>query len=179
MTTITTATSTSTVAFNDLAETWSQWTRDTITYTSVSNEPPTEEQLAAQLRRQEERDRTWTEQQRRINLARQSAEELLLSCLTPEQAALYTTDRRFIVDSELGNVYEINCNGISGNVHLLDNQGRRVASCCIHPTGLPAPDVWLAQKLMLETDERSFSRIANITRHTNEARNILANIMAA
>lgn len=52
--------------------------------------------------------------------------------------------------------------GVAGNVSLLGPDGRAVKSFCAHPDGVPSPDVMLSQKLMLETNEDMFLRIANV-----------------
>jgi hypothetical protein len=53
--------------------------------------------------------------------------------------------------------------GRAGNV-LLFKDGRAVKKFCIHPAiACPDEDTMLAQKLLLETDEKEFLRIANHT----------------
>ncbi len=90
------------------------------------------------------------------------AESLLLSALTPDQTKDFRKTSEFTVISKDGKrTYRITY-GIAGNVILIE-KGKPVARYCIHPTGIPTEDVMLAQKLMLETDEESFLRIANRT----------------
>ncbi len=90
------------------------------------------------------------------------AESLLLSALNPIQAKDFRTTREFTVISKDGKrTYRITY-GIAGNVILIE-KGKPVARYCIYPIGIPIEDVMLAQKLMLETDEESFIRIANRT----------------
>lgn len=90
------------------------------------------------------------------------AEALLVSSLNPEQAAEFREWRSFTLHSKDGKrTYRITY-GIAGNVFEVE-RGQAIASYCIHPTGVPTEDVMLAQKLMLETDEESFLKIANKT----------------
>lgn len=51
--------------------------------------------------------------------------------------------------------------GISRNVRLLDERGNVLRTYCAHPDGVPTEDVMLAQKLLLETDEDAFLKVAN------------------
>lgn len=100
-------------------------------------------------------------QQRRVGVTSR-AEALLLSGLSLEQAESLRKYQYFLVSSKDGKrLYRISY-GIAGNIHLIE-KGRPVAQYCIHPVGVPTEDVMLAQKLMLETDEESFLRIANRT----------------
>ncbi len=86
----------------------------------------------------------------------------MLSALNPIQAKDFRTTREFTVISKDGKrTYRITY-GIAGNVILIE-KGKPVARYCIYPIGIPIEDVMLAQKLMLETDEESFIRIANRT----------------
>ena len=49
-----------------------------------------------------------------------------------------------------------------GTERRLGEDGREVASYCIHPDeAIPAGDLALAKKLLLESDEAAFRRIAN------------------
>jgi len=89
------------------------------------------------------------------------AEELLRSCLSREQDEDLT--RRGWFDVPVGDrTYRVK-RGSAGNVFLLGQDGSEVEKYCIHPRGVPAADAMLAQKLLLETDERKFRSVANIT----------------
>lgn len=93
--------------------------------------------------------------------AAERAETILREHLTPAQRRSLDERGWFRVESEQGNLYRIE-RGMSGNVKAIDRRGRATARFCIHPTdGSPSPDVMLAQKLLLETDEAAFLRIAN------------------
>lgn len=119
------------------------------------------EQVAAAAHRVEEQRRTEEEQR----VARARAEELLLDNLTDEQQADYQETQSFRVISADGErVYRVK-RGWSGNVELIRPDGRVAARYCIHPREwVPEQDNMLAQKLLLETDEQAFLRIANATR---------------
>lgn len=116
---------------------------------------PTSEQVAILQARLE------LQQQRRVEVTSR-AEALLVSSLNPEQAAEFIKQRQFTLHSRDGKRTYIITYGIAGNVFEVE-RGRAIASYCIHPTGVPTEDVMLAQKLMLETDEESFLKIANRT----------------
>ncbi len=96
--------------------------------------------------------------------AERRATELLLDHLDAQQIADFKRARRFVVHSRDGErAYRIQY-GKQGNVYLLDKDRRTpVASYCIHPdiNCCPTEDVMLAQKLLLEADEKEFLRIAN------------------
>ncbi len=92
--------------------------------------------------------------------------------LTAEQRKTYEERRYFDVDIN-GKTYRI-LHGTHGNVRLLepsivttpDGQTPTLVervSYCAQPDGVPTEDAMLAQKLMLETDERKFLEIANWT----------------
>lgn len=91
------------------------------------------------------------------------AEQLLLDSLNPAQRVMYEQAKKFIVEGgETGTKYEIR-HGRSVNIHRLDDSGKTVDRLCAHPVlDVPDGDTMLAQKLMLETCERDFLRIANV-----------------
>jgi hypothetical protein len=91
------------------------------------------------------------------------AKALLIDNLDNEQRAQFTKDRHFIVHSrDRQRRYRVE-QGFAGNVKLLRQDGKAIASFCIHPDDrrIPAEDVMLSQKLLLETAEEEFLRIAN------------------
>ena len=151
---------------------WYYWTVGTSTdavlaqvnaIRGVSREPTAEERAewaraqAEQAARDEQRRREQQEAQER-------AERLLRECLDAIQQAALDAERAFLVEVKSGRRYRIK-RGQAGNVFELDQAGREVSRFCIHPTEfVPDPDVMLAQKLLLETDEAAFRRIANVTR---------------
>jgi hypothetical protein len=140
----------------------SNWQTATITYGAgdcyvVTNwpEPETEEQRT-------ERERAWAESEAKRMAVAARAEELLLSVLTDKQKESYKKEKLF--DVEIADkVYRLRDRQ---RAQLLKN-GKPIVEYCIHPSyehGLPAEDVLIAQKLLLETDETAFLRIANHTR---------------
>ncbi len=97
-----------------------------------------------------------------IITARERALTLLLDHLTPAQRFQYETVHSFDVEVN-GRRYRIS-SGWSGNVKRLNESGGWIESLCIHfDRSMPIPDLMLAQKLMLETNEAEFRRIANIS----------------
>jgi len=91
--------------------------------------------------------------------ARARAERLLRSHLSPDQVRDLDQHNWFEVHVA-DRVYRL-LRGRMGNVRLMCD-GKAVAQFCIHPkTDVPDADTMLAQKLMLESDEESFLRIAN------------------
>jgi len=113
---------------------------------------------AGRRARQREHDR-WRETQQ---AARRRAVELLESWLTPGQLADFREHRRFEVVSDTGTRWRINCSGQAGNVERLDEAGEWESTWCAHPPGgLPDADAWLAQRLILQTDEAAFLAVAN------------------
>jgi hypothetical protein len=91
------------------------------------------------------------------------ARGLLHSMLSAEQRAEFDIHHRFHVNGSRGRRYCIQANGQSGNVELLDAQGKLQARLCAHPRGyLPDPDAWLAQMLEIATDEDHFLLTANV-----------------
>ncbi len=99
-----------------------------------------------------------------IITSRDRAVQLLMDHLTPRQKEQYKRTGTFDVEVN-GRRYCI-YSGWSGKVKLMDKDDRLLESLCIHFNNgsmVPIPDLMLAQKLMLETDETEFRRIANIT----------------
>ncbi|MEN3349963.1 MAG: hypothetical protein V7632_3598 [Bradyrhizobium sp.] len=86
---------------------------------------------------------------------------LLSAWLSPEQRAQFNKHNRFdVIGSESGKRYRI-CYGTSTNVYEIDGRDRVVLGWCFRPVGsLVAGDVMLAQKIALETDERSALLVA-------------------
>lgn len=94
--------------------------------------------------------------------ALQRANDLLMMCLSGRQRSDWRKHSFFEVRSQSGKTFRIT-NGYSMNVHELDENGRAVRTHCIVPKGVevPVPDQLLMQKLMLETNEAEFMRVAN------------------
>ena len=126
------------------------------------------EKRAVAQRRKEAEKRLFTE------TSKERARHLLSSMLSPEQREEFQEDDCFhlrVIDGKSGEerVYRID-QGFQGNVKLLGPDGRPVKSYCIHAKTtddegrrLPNEDHMLAQKLLLQTDEESFLKIANMS----------------
>lgn len=133
---------------------WTQWNT---TYEETAEQQAEREQRQAQA---ELRARQAGEARVKAN---DRAKELLLSLLTPAQAATYAEHGWFEVRGKSGRRWRIRDRGQSGNVDLMPEIGdEREASYCAHPPGsLPAADAHLAQLLYLATDDDEFLRVAN------------------
>lgn len=93
--------------------------------------------------------------------AKARAKELLVKHLTPNQRGEYEQHGCFHVVTRKKHRYLIKQGRIS-NVIRLNKRGKPVRAFCIHPKiFVPDEDTMLTQKLMLETDEDEFLRIAN------------------
>lgn len=115
--------------------------------------------------RQEELARKAAEEKRlkEIADAKVKADVLLKSCLSPQQRE--ELEQRGCFHLLVGEKkYRIE-KGSHGNVKLIDKDGRVKRSFCVQPRGVPDGDTMLAQKLLLETDERQFYKLANVSEH--------------
>ena len=118
------------------------------------------DQEEARLQCEQER----AENQRQKEQAVQVAKGLLEECLSEEQLEMFYDLNCFLVISQSGRLYRIK-KGRMRNIEELDIQDteKSIARLCAHPAmRVPDYDTMLAQKLMLETDEDEFRRIANI-----------------
>ena len=138
---------TGTASTNATVAIWGNWTCYTSGATwAANNVAPAVTQIAPSLE------------------AGQKAETLLRDMLAPEQRYFLDKMSKFVVESELGNRYEIR-RGRMQNVFQLGLDGKPTHKLCAHPADwLPDADTMLAQKLMLESDEQAFRQLANITR---------------
>jgi hypothetical protein len=171
-----------TVSSLTTSPTWTNWNTNTsststvwdywVPYTAISNtghyyytnvvwdswQAPQNVYVPKKSSRQEEDQR---------KLAEERAEELLKEHLTDEQREMYERVKKFHVITEKGKRYEIDCSNKKRmhNVYELDDKGiRKIEHCIYQGNWGPLGDNYLAQKLMLETDEEAFRRIANQTR---------------
>jgi hypothetical protein len=87
--------------------------------------------------------------------------QLLRQWLSPEQIAQYDADGYFdVTGCDSGKRYRIR-HGTSMNVYEIDQAGfPRIGWCFVPNASLVAGDVMLAQKIALETDERSALAVA-------------------
>lgn len=136
---------------------WGMWVNESGTSVTSCNE------LSCATVITELRELTPEELERREQIeADEKAEGLLRSMLTQEQLDQFDAMAAFEVTTERAR-YRIE-RGRSGNVKELDVDGQVVASYCIHPRErVPNADTMLAQKLILESDEAEFLRVANKT----------------
>ncbi len=92
--------------------------------------------------------------------ARERSRQLLLRNLTPAQRAEFERTGTFKVrGGTSGQPYRITY-GTTANIEVLTPSGTVCRRLCAGPVGVPIPAMMLAQKLMLETQEAEFVRIA-------------------
>jgi hypothetical protein len=84
---------------------------------------------------------------------------LLLACLSPAQRLEFERTRSFTVRSQSGRRYRIGF-GTVANIEVLGPGDELLYRLCAKPADLPTPAVMLVQKLMLETREAEFLKIA-------------------
>lgn len=104
---------------------------------------------------------TLAQQAAKTREASARAKKLLLECLSPAQRDQLEKFDYFDVELPNGHAYRIH-RGRSHNVRPLVNGQEADLTLCAHPgPWVPDYDNALAQKLMLEHDERGFLRLAN------------------
>lgn len=126
--------------------------------------PEVQEQLREERAREQARqEAVLQEQERRIAKAakvKKEADErsrdLLLSLLNHAQRQMFEKEGHFDVLGRSGQVYRLRT-GRSINVDLV---GQKQRLCAVVPSELPVYDQLAAQKLMIETNEDQFLRIA-------------------
>ncbi len=176
----TTATTSATTNVFTTDATWLEWIRvqdaaraaevARIGRQTAARVEPTAEQRERwrqeEARRRDEQNRLLREE----NAAKDKAIVLLKSCLTPQQLEEYEKKKHFHL--HVGDrVYRIE-QGSHGNVKLIDKDGKIKRSFCIQPRGVPEGDAMLAQKLLLQTDEKAFYESANVTEYDHEGRHL-------
>lgn len=118
------------------------------------------EQREQWRREEEERERKTREAAKQWEEACARAEILLKSCLTPQQQEELEKRNYFHIEVQ-GKRYRIR-RGRSRNVHEVNAQDQVIKTLCAHPyERVPDADTMLVQKLMLESAEADFLRIAN------------------
>ena len=165
---------------------WTTWTANTTTYDPwehwATADPQQRQQLVeAERARQRQYEVEWrqveTQAAEKQRAATARAYELLDSMLNDAQRRTLKKEGWFDVRSQFGNLYRIH-RGSHGNIERLDPATmERVETWCVQPTGVPAGDAMLIQKLMLETHEEELFRTANVTpiwRHDGLGRGLLA-----
>lgn len=91
--------------------------------------------------------------------ARERALRLLVRSLSPAQRVDFERSKAFEVRGKSGQLYRITY-ATTANIEVVTEAGVVVRRLCAGPVGVPIPAVMLAQKLMLETREAEFLRIA-------------------
>lgn len=141
---------------------WAQWQGGIVsakTKKRAAREQATyDAEVEARRRRYEEECQKATDARLK---AQARARALLMTSLTPAQRESLEKFRFFDIEIS-GKTYRIH-QGTHGNVRQVEN-GREVVTFCAQPEGVPTEDAMLAQKLMLETDEAAFLRVANARR---------------
>ncbi len=140
---------------------WPQWCQggyySTTTVSGGANWPPTETPAQRHDRECARDARIAAER-----AANERAEALLRDHLTAEQAAQLIKADGFDLITDSGKRYRVR-RGYAGNVYLIEGE-HATRRYCIHPDiHVPDADAMLAQKLLLEADEKAFLRIANET----------------
>lgn len=133
----------------------------------VGNHPQLspEEELQAQTRVQQEWQLRAQAEEAERQRARERAAIILREHLTDAQKAELADKRYFTIRTLRPQgeerIYRIH-RGRSRNVEQVDQNGKRLKTLCIHPDiSCPDEDTMLAQKLLLESEEDQFLRIAN------------------
>jgi hypothetical protein len=139
---------------------WVQWTDGTGAFVRSAPRQQTPEERAEEEARQA-RWREIAEQERKAKEAAEArAEKLLLENLSLKQRAEYEQHKHFVIERG-DRRYRVR-RGRTGNVDVIDKDGRVSHRLCAHPApSIPDPDTMLAQKLMLEHDDEAFLRVAN------------------
>lgn len=143
-----------------------RWTPTVYQQAKETPEQIVERRAKEELARQQ-REREAAERRVFTDTAKSRARRLLFSMLNPQQQKQLDEKNYFdlTVYSQDGKsrVYRIE-HGYAGNVKLLGADGQPVKRYCIHADSrLPYEDQMLAQKLLLESNEQDFLKIANMT----------------
>lgn len=140
---------------------WPTWCETMMSSTSTSGviDGTPYRESAKEREAREKRQRKEAEEHK---VAEEKATQLLREHLDEEQRKEHAERKRFFVVSQSGERYEVDCQKRQHNVYRVDAAGKRLIEYCIYQKGeLPLPDNALAQKLLLEHNEREFVRIAN------------------
>ena len=109
---------------------------------------------------QEQFARLSREEDHKRDNAAWKAHELLLRHMTPRQRDDYEWEERFRVTTRRGHRYVIG-KAYCQNVVRVSRRGKPMRVYCLSVAGgVPLGDVLLAQKLMLDADERQFLKVA-------------------
>jgi hypothetical protein len=103
-----------------------------------------------------ERDRNYAAVRK---AAAERAEKLLEACLTSGQRDQLKKNGWFVVHSKSGRAYQIR----RGRARNIVEVNTRRTYCCHPIDNVPDADTMLAQKLMIESAEEDFLRLANVS----------------
>lgn len=132
------------------AEYWYRW---------VNHQEETAEQRAERRRIQAQHDQRARDYAAVRKAAAERAERLLEACLTSGQREQLRKSGWFVVYSKSGRAYQIR----RGRARNVVEVNTRRTYCCHPVDNVPDADTMLAQKLMIETQEDEFLRMANVS----------------
>lgn len=161
----TTASITTTAATDTIWPIWVNQSIQTIRPVGAPISPQVAAEAAAERARRDEAYRAQrAEEDRKRALADERARQLLVSVLSDQQKKDLANNGYFFVDAPSGRRYRID-KGRSGNVKVIDKvTGVWTESLCIHQRDdVPVYDTMVMQKLLIETAEDEFRKVANIT----------------
>jgi len=119
----------------------------------------TAEQKAVRRRAEAVREQRTRDLQAARKAASDRAERLLEACLSTTQRDQLSSVGWFSVRAPSGRVYQIR----RGRARNVVEMTTRRTYCCHPIDGVPDADTMLAQKLMIETQEEEFLRLANVS----------------
>lgn len=141
------------------------WTSPSSTISGINTHwgPPREVTPAERVQLAESRLR-WEQEARVRQKAKERAALLLQENLSEKQRLELAAKGYFtlvVASNGEKRYYQVH-QGRNGNVHQVDAHGNKIGQYCAHPRiSCPDEDTMLAQKLMLESQEQEFLRIAN------------------
>jgi hypothetical protein len=146
---------------------WPTWHQVVVQLTEEEYRALVEAQRQQELQHLEEIRRLSAEAEERNKLkqeAEKRAKAILIEHLTPEQQETVEKNKWFVViGGKTGKPYRIRTSGYQGNVEQLENSTPKTRFCCHASHALPLSDHHLTQKMMIESDECEFLRVANRT----------------
>lgn len=133
-----------------ITQDWTRW---------VTLQEETAEQRVERQRRQAEQDQRTRDYAAARKAAAERAEKLLEACLTSGQRDSLQKNGWFVVYTKSGRGYQIR----RGRARNVIEVSTRRTYCCHPVDNVPDADTMLAQKLMLESAEEEFLRLANVS----------------
>lgn len=146
------------------ATVWAGWVQATSAYNPLAQgayTPPTQEQIAEQERINALAVEAAAKREETQKQAKERALKLLMDNLTEQQIKNFEENRCIDIEGKSGDRYKISV-GRTRNIQVFGKDGQTKYHLCAHPDlNVPDEDTVLAQKLMIQTDEEAFLRIAN------------------